>query len=115
MRVSARPGLGVTKKQLVSPSALDTLPLATALPHVALPFVETTEGGRFLRRDGDRCVFLTDERRCGLHAAFGSTIESKLRDLHTRFSRAPSTLEHGTGRSRGGRTGHVAAMVKLVG
>jgi Fe-S-cluster containining protein len=53
-------------------AALDALPLATAFPHVVPPFVETTEGGRFLRRDGARCVFLTDERRCGLHAAFGS-------------------------------------------
>jgi Fe-S-cluster containining protein len=53
-------------------AALDALDLAAAFPHVAPPYVETNEGGRYLRRDGDRCVFLTAQRRCGLHAAFGS-------------------------------------------
>ena len=53
-------------------AGLDALDLAAAFPHVAPPYVEASEGGRFLRHDGDRCVFLTDERQCGLHAAFGS-------------------------------------------
>jgi Fe-S-cluster containining protein len=51
---------------------LDALDLATAFPDLAPPYVEANEGGRYLRRDGDRCVFLTDDRRCGLHAVFGS-------------------------------------------
>ncbi len=53
-------------------AGLDALDLAAAFPHVVLPYVETNDVGRFLRHDGDRCVFLTAERRCGLHAAFGS-------------------------------------------
>lgn len=53
-------------------ATLDALDLATAFPHVGSQYVETTERGRYLRRHGERCVFLTDERRCGLHAAFGS-------------------------------------------
>jgi Fe-S-cluster containining protein len=51
---------------------LDALDLAAAFPGVAPPYVETLDGGRYLRRDGDRCIFLTGERRCGLHAAFGA-------------------------------------------
>lgn len=51
---------------------LDSLDLAAAFPHLAPPYLETSEAGRYLRRVGDRCVFLTDEQRCGLHAAFGA-------------------------------------------
>ncbi|MBZ0238750.1 MAG: YkgJ family cysteine cluster protein, partial [Deltaproteobacteria bacterium] len=51
---------------------LDALDLAAAFPHLAPPYVETSDDGRHLRRVGDRCVFLTEERRCGLHAAFGA-------------------------------------------
>jgi Fe-S-cluster containining protein len=54
-------------------ATLDALDLAAVFPNVEPPYVETDEGGRYLRRDGDRrCVFLNGERRCGLHAAFGS-------------------------------------------
>lgn len=52
-------------------AGLEALDLAAAFPHVPLPYIEETESGRFLRHDGDRCVFLTAERRCGIHAAFG--------------------------------------------
>ena len=53
-------------------AGLDSLELAAAFPHVAPPYVEAHDGGRYLRRDGDRCVFLAEDRRCGLHAAFGA-------------------------------------------
>ena len=51
---------------------LDALDLAGAFPHLTGPYVETTERGRFLRRAGDRCVFLDGDRRCGIHGAFGA-------------------------------------------
>ena len=53
-------------------ATLDGLDLATAFPHVEAPYFETSDNGRFLRRDGVRCVFLSGGRRCGLHAAFGA-------------------------------------------
>lgn len=51
---------------------LDALDLAAAFPGIAAPYVDTSEAGRYLRRNGDRCVFLAEDRRCGLHAAFGA-------------------------------------------
>ncbi|HVV88377.1 MAG TPA: YkgJ family cysteine cluster protein [Kofleriaceae bacterium] len=54
-------------------AGLDALDLATAFPHVAPPYVILDdERGRFLRRDGDACVFLEDKNRCGIHARFGA-------------------------------------------
>ena len=53
-------------------ATLDGLDLATSFPHVAAPYYETNEAGRYLRKAGDQCVFLNGERRCGLHAAFGA-------------------------------------------
>jgi len=53
-------------------AGLDALDLAATFPHAAAPYIDENENGRYLRHDGDRCVFLTPERRCGLHAAFGS-------------------------------------------
>jgi Fe-S-cluster containining protein len=53
-------------------AGLDALDLATAFPRLAPPYVETHAAGRYLRRDGDRCVFLGADQRCGLHAAFGA-------------------------------------------
>ncbi len=53
-------------------AGLDALDVASAFPHLEPPYLESNEGGRFLRRDDDRCIFLTGERRCGLHAAFGA-------------------------------------------
>ncbi len=51
---------------------LESLDLAVAFPDLALPYVEHDDRGRFLRRDGHRCIFLAGDRRCGLHAAFGA-------------------------------------------
>ena len=52
---------------------LEALDLATAFPHVEAPYLEVDpERGRFLKRDGDRCVFLGEDRRCGIHARFGA-------------------------------------------
>lgn len=53
-------------------AGLEALDLAAAFPQVEAPYVEAKEGGRYLRRNGDRCVFLDEDRRCGLHAAFGA-------------------------------------------
>jgi Fe-S-cluster containining protein len=45
-------------------------------PHLAgRVWFEKKPEGWFLNRDGNRCVFLKDDMRCGLHAAFGA--ESK--------------------------------------
>ncbi len=51
---------------------LDQLDLAAAFPHLQPPYVETHPAGSYLRRDGDRCIFLAGDQRCGLHAAFGA-------------------------------------------
>ena len=51
---------------------LDALDLAGAFPAITGPYVEQLEHGRYLKRDGDRCVFLAGDRRCGIHAAFGA-------------------------------------------
>lgn len=51
---------------------LEALDLAAAFPAVAAPYYETHAAGRYLRRDGERCVFLGADQRCGIHAAFGA-------------------------------------------
>lgn len=51
---------------------LEALDLAAAFPHLTAPYLEDGERGRFLRRDGERCIFLGADRRCGIHAAFGA-------------------------------------------
>ncbi len=51
---------------------LDELDLATAFPRLAPPYVEVNDAGRFLRKDGNQCIFLAGDHRCGLHAAFGA-------------------------------------------
>lgn len=51
---------------------LDGLDLATAFPGLTPPFVDEREGARYLRKRGDRCAFLADDHRCGLHRAFGA-------------------------------------------
>jgi Fe-S-cluster containining protein len=50
---------------------LERLGLPEAWPEVAAPYVEEHPAGKYLRRIGDRCVFL-EGRRCGLHARFGA-------------------------------------------
>jgi Fe-S-cluster containining protein len=62
--------------------------IRAALPWVgAGPFVEErvlTSGDRqrFLRSVDDRCVFLRDDRRCGLHGAFGADAKPGLCRLY---------------------------------
>ncbi len=58
-------------------ATIEGLDIAGALPHLAGHRVFRTDtrpdGGRdvFLATSGERCVFLLEDRRCGLHAAFG--------------------------------------------
>jgi hypothetical protein len=62
---------------------LASLDLAGAFPAIAPPYVIPIEGkGRFLRSDGDRCIFLEDDARCGLHARFGAASKPGLCRLY---------------------------------
>jgi Fe-S-cluster containining protein len=58
---------------------LDRLDLAGAFPHLQPPYYhEEPDRGRFLARDGDRCVFLEGSNRCGIHARFGADAKPAL-------------------------------------
>jgi Fe-S-cluster containining protein len=62
---------------------LAQLDIAGAFPHLAgAPYLETLEreGAPFrsLATVDDRCVFLQDDRRCGLHARFGADAKPRL-------------------------------------
>ncbi|HVV86911.1 MAG TPA: YkgJ family cysteine cluster protein [Kofleriaceae bacterium] len=50
---------------------IEALDLAAAFPHLSAPWFDEIEGSHYLRRVHSHCVFLADDRRCGLHAAFG--------------------------------------------
>ncbi len=52
-------------------AGIERLGLAASWPEVAAPYVEDHPNGKYLRRVGDRCVFL-EGTRCGLHARFGA-------------------------------------------
>ena len=51
---------------------LDELDLAAAFPQVEPPYVVDENGGRYLRKTDDHCVFLAADNRCGLHARYGA-------------------------------------------
>lgn len=61
---------------------LDKLDLAAAFPHLGGPYVETLEHDgttvRNLATVADRCIFLQDDHRCGLHARFGAGAKPRL-------------------------------------
>ena len=61
---------------------LEGLDLAGAFPHVAPPYIENYdrdgEEYRYLRSVDDRCVFLEDGFRCGLHARWGADAKPRL-------------------------------------
>ncbi len=66
---------------------LEELDLATAFPHLQPPYIDelTLEDGqrlRYLRSVDDRCVFLDDDLRCGLHKRFGAASKPKLCRLY---------------------------------
>lgn len=61
---------------------LDGLDLAGAFPHRAPPYVEHNDEGRFLRRDGDRCIFLEGDQRCGIHRRFGAAAKPHFCQLY---------------------------------
>jgi Fe-S-cluster containining protein len=62
---------------------LEALPIAEHWPHLAgAPLFETTNQGgfelRYLKSRDERCVFLEDDRRCGLHRRFGADAKPAL-------------------------------------
>jgi hypothetical protein len=56
---------------------LDKLPIAEAFPQLEAPYIYerelpgTDRMGRFLKSVDNRCLFLLDDCKCGLHAKFG--------------------------------------------
>ncbi len=61
---------------------LDALDLKTAFPALEPPYVVERDGTRFLRSVGDRCIFLSPEGKCGLHAKFGGDSKPRICRLY---------------------------------
>jgi Fe-S-cluster containining protein len=68
-------------------AALAALPIAETFPRLAgkdVVVMKRMEGQdlRFLRSEGERCAFLQEDMRCGLHARFGAEAKPKICRLY---------------------------------